>query len=257
VTITSPPGSGNQATVAVTLTVVPGPPPLPQLGTAPLVASIVNAASQATGTVSPGQIVTIFGQNFGPSTPVGFGLGANGKVETSLGGAQVLFDGLAAPVIYANATQINAIVPYEVAGARSTNVQVQFSGSTIPAGAIPVASAAPGIFTLESSGQGAAAVLNLDNSINTAANPAARGSTVQIFRHRRGAYLAGRSYRRSYGLGCQTAGVAGQCDDRRSGSYGGLCCFSAERGSWPLPGECGSSGKLIGCTGGTGGAYGG
>jgi len=44
-----------------------------------------------------------------------------------------------------------------------------------------VAEASPAIFTLDSSGQGAAAVLNRDNSVNGPGNPAARGSVIQIF----------------------------------------------------------------------------
>jgi len=181
VTITAPPGSTNVATVAVTLTVTPMPPPLPQQGAIPLVAAVLNAASQADGSVSPGEIITIFGQNIGPATPAYFALGADGKAATNLGGVQVLFDGLPAPLIYASATQINAIVPYEVAGKTVTSIAVSFSGANILAGGIPITDAAPAIFALNSTGEGEAAVLNQDNSINTPSNPTARNSIVQIF----------------------------------------------------------------------------
>jgi uncharacterized protein (TIGR03437 family) len=43
-----------------------------------------------------------------------------------------------------------------------------------------VAEASPGIFTLDRSGQGPAAALNQDNSVNAAANPARRGTVIQI-----------------------------------------------------------------------------
>jgi uncharacterized protein (TIGR03437 family) len=46
---------------------------------------------------------------------------------------------------------------------------------------VPVAAAAPGIFTLDSTGAGPAAVLNEDNSVNGPSQPAARGSAIQIF----------------------------------------------------------------------------
>jgi uncharacterized protein (TIGR03437 family) len=39
----------------------------------------------------------------------------------------------------------------------------------------------PGLFTQTGTGQGSAAVLNQDNSLNTPKNPAARGSIVQLF----------------------------------------------------------------------------
>jgi uncharacterized protein (TIGR03437 family) len=181
VTITAPIGSSNYTAIPVTFIVTPAPPPLPQTGVVPIATGVLNAASQGLGSLSPGEILTIFGQNIGPATPAGFALGPDGKVATSLGGAQVLFDGIAAPLLYASATQVNAIVPYEVNGAAATNIAVQYNGTSIPAGGYPVAGSAPGIFTLASSGQGAAAVLNQDNSVNSASNPAARGSSIQIY----------------------------------------------------------------------------
>jgi uncharacterized protein (TIGR03437 family) len=180
-TITAPANSANSATVAVTLTVAPWPGPLPQQGTVPLAAAVLNSASQEAGGVSPGEIVTIFGQNIGPSIPAGFAVGADGKAATTIGGVQALFDGIPAPLLYASATQVNAIVPYEVARNAVTNLQLQFNGTAIPAGGIAVVPAAPAVFALDSTGQGAAAVLNPDNSINSPANPAARGSVVQIY----------------------------------------------------------------------------
>jgi len=39
----------------------------------------------------------------------------------------------------------------------------------------------PGLFTLDSSGRGPAAALNEDNSLNSASNPAARGSVVVLW----------------------------------------------------------------------------
>jgi uncharacterized protein (TIGR03437 family) len=174
VTVTAPPGSTNSATVAVTLIVLPPSGP-------PLAASVVNAASQITGAVAPGEILTIFGQSIGPNTPAGFMLGSNGKAATNLGGAQVLFDNLPAPLLYASATQINAIVPYEVAGQVSTEMSVVWNGSVVTTSGLPVAPAAPAIFTMSSTGVGLGAVLNSDNSLNSPSNPAARGSIVQMF----------------------------------------------------------------------------
>jgi uncharacterized protein (TIGR03437 family) len=44
-----------------------------------------------------------------------------------------------------------------------------------------VAASAPAIFAVDSSGVGQAAVLNQDNSLNGASNPAGAGSVIQIF----------------------------------------------------------------------------
>ena len=147
----------------------------------PFMGSVVNAAAQFPGSVAPGEILSIYGFGAGPSNPAGFTLDPSGKVATSLNGAQVLFDGRPAPIIYGSASQANVIVPYEVAGQPATTIALQFAGVTSAAWTIPVATSAPGIFTLDSSGQGQAAVLNQDNSVNGATNPAARGSIIQIY----------------------------------------------------------------------------
>ena len=51
-------------------------------------------------------------------------LDASGKIATNYNGTQVLFDGQPAPIIYASATQVNVIVPYEVNGRTSTKIEV-------------------------------------------------------------------------------------------------------------------------------------
>jgi uncharacterized protein (TIGR03437 family) len=93
----------------------------------------------------------------------------------------VLFDGLPAPLIYTSLFQTNLIVPYEIASRRTTSIQVDAGGSLSEIIELPVAAAAPGIFTVSSSGIGSGAVLNEDHSVNNPANPAARGSIVQIY----------------------------------------------------------------------------
>ena len=60
-------------------------------------------------------------------------------------------------------------------------MQIEAQGQKSNALTVQVAPAAPGIFTLDSSGTGQAAVLNQDNSLNSAANPAPRGSIISLF----------------------------------------------------------------------------
>ena len=99
----------------------------------------------------------------------------------TLGGVRVLFDGIAAPMIYASATLVSAIVPYAVAGKRTTRLQVEYQGATSSGFDLPVADSAPGIFTMAASGRGQGAILNQDYSVNSTANPAGRGSFVMIY----------------------------------------------------------------------------
>ncbi|GAF99109.1 unnamed protein product, partial [marine sediment metagenome] len=72
-------------------------------------------------------------------------------------------------------------VPYSVAGKTRTVVQAEYQGGKTPELALPVADAAPAVFTLDSSGRGPGAILNQDYSVNTPASRAAKGSIIQIF----------------------------------------------------------------------------
>ena len=81
---------------------------------APQLTAIVNAASYAQGAISPGEVVTLFGTGLGPANLVGLTLDANGGVSTTLAGVRVLFDGVAAPLIYVSGTQVAAVAPYEL-----------------------------------------------------------------------------------------------------------------------------------------------
>ena len=141
--------------------------------------AVVNAASFATSAVSPGEIVTIFGDNLGPSTLTTAQLDSTGqKLSTSVAGTQVLFDNDPAPIVYTSAGQVSVIVPYSTQGKTSVSVSAYNNSSLQKLGTVNVADSAPGIFTADGK---QAAALNQDNSYNSASNPAARGSTVVLF----------------------------------------------------------------------------
>ena len=119
ITVTSPNVPGGNQTVNVSLTVTVGP--------TPVVLSVTNAGSLQPGAISPGEIISIFGNNIGPLTPAsgtGFQLTAAGTVPTTLAGVTVTINNVKAPLIFVGPIQINAIVPYEVGGQSTANVVV-------------------------------------------------------------------------------------------------------------------------------------
>jgi uncharacterized protein (TIGR03437 family) len=148
--------------------------------TTPILAAVVNAASFQSGAVAPGEIISIFGSGIGPATGTPWQF-VNGVALTTLAQTQVLFGGTPAPLIYVSASQINAIVPYEVAGGSAVSMQVSYQGNPTNSISLNVAATAPGLFTADGSGSHGGAILNQDNTLNTAANPASAGSVVQIF----------------------------------------------------------------------------
>ena len=147
----------------------------------PTVAAVANVASYGNGSISPGEMVVIFGGGMGPPSVVGFQLDQQGRITNTLSQVQVLFDGNPASLIYVSSTQISAMVPYSVGGKASTQVQVVYQGSPSASFQKPIAPSAPGVFTADSSGQGQAAVTNSDGSFNTATTAATPGSYVTLY----------------------------------------------------------------------------
>jgi uncharacterized protein (TIGR03437 family) len=142
--------------------------------------AVLDAASESVTSVSPGQIMVIYGAGLGPSTLVE-NQPVNGVFGTQVAGTTVSFNGLPAPLIYTSATQVAAIVPYNVSFSPNAQVTVSYQNQTSTAITLPVAASAPAFFTANQSGAGQAAVLDPDGTPNDAAHPAPIGSYIAMF----------------------------------------------------------------------------
>jgi uncharacterized protein (TIGR03437 family) len=145
-----------------------------------LISSVVDAASQRAEPVSPGKIVVIRGAGLGPPRLVQ-NQASNGQFGTQLGGTKVSFNGIAAPLLYTSASQVAAVVPYEISGT-AAQITVANQGQTSAAFAVPVAPTVPGIFTSNQSGAGQIAAVNaVDGTINSAVNPVKTGAYITLY----------------------------------------------------------------------------
>jgi len=146
-------------------------------------------------TFAPYEMITIFGNNFcnvACTGGVAATLTASRYPTTLVAGSNnlsVAFNNQTgtliqnAYLIYANDTQINALVPSNVVGTGITGLQIIATSGTNASNtfvATPVASN-PGIFTTAASGQGQGAILNSDYSVNSSTNPALTTSVIQIY----------------------------------------------------------------------------
>ncbi len=148
----------------------------------PTIGGASNAASYAATSYAPGEIVTVFGQNMGPTAVVTAQIDpATGKLTTLLNGASVLFDGQAAPLVYVSAAQSAAVIPYEVAGKASTQMTVSYNGAVSAPTALKIGPASPGLFAANQQGTGQGAIVNQDSSFNSAQNPALAGSYIALY----------------------------------------------------------------------------
>ncbi|MGA3202857.1 MAG: response regulator [Bryobacteraceae bacterium] len=156
--------------------------------------SVVNAADYHSGAVAPSEIVVLYPTDAGPSRMVPWALDAVHlspySVDT-LGGTRVLFDGFAAPMVYAERGRICVIVPYQVAGRKTTEVVVEYQGQRSSPVVLPVVGSAPALFTLDASGVGQAAMLNETGCCNSVRNPAVRGTIASLFATGEGLPLPG------------------------------------------------------------------
>ncbi len=140
----------------------------------PQIGSVVNGASFQDGPIAPGELATILGSGLGPANAAGMRVNSAGLVNRGLAGTRVLFDGMPSALLYASERQVNAAVPWNLAGKSSVAVQVEFGGILSAPVTVSLAAASPAVF------QGA--VVNVDGgAVNSAAEPAARGAFITVY----------------------------------------------------------------------------
>jgi len=145
------------------------------------IAAVANAASNLTGPVSGGDVVVFYGSGMGPAALSVNSVNVSGVYPSTLNGVSVTIGGYPAPILYASATQLAAVVPFEVSGG-TTEAFVQYQGQFSSPFPVTLAQSTPGIFTADLSGQGQAAAINFGSkSYNSAANPANAGDFIEIY----------------------------------------------------------------------------
>ena len=95
---------------------------------------VVNAGSSApfTAGIAPGELLTLYGSNLA----AGLQVASAAPFLTSLGGVQVMINGIPAPIYYVTPTQLSAIVPYGISG---TVAKVQVFNNNVQSNAVTVA----------------------------------------------------------------------------------------------------------------------
>jgi uncharacterized protein (TIGR03437 family) len=159
-------------------------------GPRPQVIAVVDSASYTQGTISPGQIITIFGLGLGPSSLTLFNPAVPApQIPNALPytgpTTSVTIGGVPAPILYTSANQVSVIVPYNITGASADLVLTYDSLDSQPF-SLSLAAATPGVYTTDASGRGQGAILNYniatnDYTLNSTASPASRGGIVVLY----------------------------------------------------------------------------
>jgi len=139
---------------------------------------VVNGASFDPRTpVAPGSIISLFGRNLVPQPIPATAV----PLPTNLGGLAMKIGDRDAPLFYANNGQVNAQVPVELADKTAASVVLTMNGKVSPPEPLLLSSVQPGIFTYDDGGVPHAAVLDEKNALVGKANPAVRGTIIQVY----------------------------------------------------------------------------
>ncbi len=141
-------------------------------------ACVGNSASYQAGSVAPGEMVTLLGTGLGPQQGVQGEASLSQPFPTALQNVQVTFDGKAAPLLWVQDAQINAVAPWSLTPGQNTRVCVSTGAITSNCLTEAVAQTSPGVFTVDGIN---AAALNQDGTVNSPAHPAKIGSIVTVF----------------------------------------------------------------------------
>jgi uncharacterized protein (TIGR03437 family) len=129
------------------------------------------SGSGTRSAVVPGKVMRVSGRNFGPAQTVA-GTVVSGRVADAIEGLQVLFDGIAAPLLALQDQSVTLVVPFEIQNRHTTVMQVTRDGRTV---SNPITLP---VFNLDSD---VLLVLNHDGTMNSAQHPAPAGSTIGVF----------------------------------------------------------------------------
>lgn len=180
VRVTNPePNDGSSDAVVVTV--------LERGEGSPVIAAegVVHSATFQAGPVAPGLALSIFGEGLAAASEAVSAL----PLPTSLGGATVrLADGSQAPLLFASPEQINFLLPWGIPNQGEVTVQVETGGRRSEAMTLSAAPVSPGVFSLDQSGLGQAAVLIAGEGVLAApagiapgARPARAGDYLEIY----------------------------------------------------------------------------
>jgi uncharacterized protein (TIGR03437 family) len=148
--------------------------------------NLTNAANYSTRPLTAGVLTALF-----PTVPTnvvanGTATATAGKfpLPATLADTQVAVNGTPVPLIFVSPGQDNVVMPSTLAPGGTADLQVirPSTGQILGGAEVQLASASPGLFTVDSSGAGAVlAVNNDDGTVNGPGHPVVRGRFVILY----------------------------------------------------------------------------
>ena len=148
--------------------------------TKPVINSVVNAASDKPGPVAPGSWVSIRGAFLGASQDLTIFKVTDGKVDTTLGDARFLVDGIPAPIIQSSSQKAVIQIPYSAVLKDRVEIVAEYRGIRSDPTFVPIVLISPAIFYTGTPGDSQGRILNENGGQNGIGNQATAGSIVAI-----------------------------------------------------------------------------
>jgi len=165
---------GTAVAASITLTV--------QQATPAINAGGVVSAAGVNGGVSPGGLMTLFGNSLQGSTSAGAASAPSESLPDTLSGTQVLVNGTPAPLLYVSPAQINCQAPYETPVGTPVQVVVVANGvSGLPI-MVTFSAYAPTVFTYPRTASSTDPVItHANNTLVTPTSPAQPDEVLVIY----------------------------------------------------------------------------
>lgn len=146
-------------------------------------ASVLNAASMASGPIAPGMVAAITGSNLGDATFGGNCMNVT-PLPATCNAVSVLVNGAPAPKLFDSASEVTFQVPSNISGSTATiQVTLTLSGHSLSSAVVtvPVAPTAPGLFSVTGLGTGTGYYLDTSGLVAEYSQPVLPGDTVVLF----------------------------------------------------------------------------
>jgi uncharacterized protein (TIGR03437 family) len=153
-------------------------------------ATAVSAATYSPRALSGGMYAAIFPTVTTNIIAAGTGSAATVPLPSVIADTQALVNNTPVPLYYVSPGQINIQLPSALPGGGTADLRIvrQSTGQVYAGTELQLASADPGIFTSNGTGGGPAVAVNfVDNSLNSASNPVARGQYLILYATGQGA----------------------------------------------------------------------
>lgn len=136
----------------------------------PFLACVGHTASNVHGSLAPASLITLRGRDIGPALAQDWQLNEAGRIATALGGVQLTFAGIPAPLLRVERNRVDAIIPHAAPSDEPIPMLLTRDGREVDTRQMQLS---PRSFTVFR-------IYNEDGTVNSAEHPARLGSVIRL-----------------------------------------------------------------------------